>query len=49
MSDIHNTQCNPQNAKHYTIISAFMQPRFKLWSSADHYGHLVPAPKVKTS
>jgi hypothetical protein len=41
----HNTQCDAENSEHYIIISALMQPLLVLWSSEDHYSHLIMAPK----
>jgi hypothetical protein len=41
---ICNMQCGAQNAKHYTIVSALMQPLFKFWFAAHHARHLIPVP-----
>jgi hypothetical protein len=37
---VYNEQCHDQNTKHHINISAVVHPRFKVWSSAIHYGHL---------
>jgi hypothetical protein len=42
---ICNSQRDVQNAKHYTIIVAHLQPIFKFWSTADHTGYLILAAK----
>jgi putative component of membrane protein insertase Oxa1/YidC/SpoIIIJ protein YidD len=44
---ICNKQHDAQIAEPYTFISALMQPTCKFQSSADHYGHLIPVPKIK--
>ena len=42
---IHVTQCDAQNGKSYMNISTVLQPPLKIWSSLDHYGHVIPLPK----
>lgn len=43
----YNTQCDVQNGKSYMNISTLLQPPLKIWSSLDHYGHVIPLPKGK--
>jgi len=38
--------CGTQNAEYRVNISVLVQPPFKFWFYAGHYGLLIPVPKA---